>query len=87
MLTHKQLSYWSDSVALWTHTLKVTHDNAIAEVDLGAALLEKGDLANAMEHFRAAALIDPMDPFSNMYLGRYAQMQNRLPKLSRITRK
>ncbi len=80
MLTHKQLSYWSDSVALWTHTLKVTHDNAIAEVDLGAALLEKGDLANAMEHFRAAALIDPMDPFSNMYLGRYAQMQNRLPE-------
>ena len=79
-MTHRQLEYWSDSVTLWTHTLQVTHDNAVAEIDLGAALLQRREVAGAMEHFRAATLIDPLDPLGNMYLARYAQMQNRLPE-------
>ncbi len=79
-VTHRQLQYWSDSAALWTHTLQVTHENAIAEVELGAALLQRGEVENAMEHFRAATAVDPLEPLSNMYLARYAQMQNRLPE-------
>ena len=75
-VTHRQLEYWRDSVTLWTHTLEVTRDNYIAEVDLGAALVQRGDVAQAMEHFRAATVIDPMDPIGNMYLARYAQTQN-----------
>ncbi len=86
-VTHRQLEYWSDSVALWTHTLQVTHDNVIAEVDLGAALLQRGDAEPAMEHFRAANRIDPLDPFTNMYLARYAQMQNRFPEAIESYRK
>lgn len=79
-LTHQQLQYWSDSVTIWTHTLQVTHENTVAEVDLGGALLARGDVAKAMEHFRIATSIDPNDPLSNMYLARYAQMQNNLPE-------
>ena len=78
--THQQLQYWRDSVTLWTHALEVTHDNTIAEVNLGAALLERGDTEQAMEHFRAGTAVDPRDPLCNMYLARYAQMQNRLPE-------
>ena len=77
-ITHRQFQYWRDSVSLWTHTLQVTHENTIAEVDLGAALVERGEIDLAMQHFRVAAMIDPHDPLSNMYLARYAQMQNRL---------
>ena len=79
-VTHRQLEYWRDSVTLWTHTLEVTRDNYIAEVDLGAALVQRGDIAQAMEHFRAATVIDPMDPIANMYLARYAQTQNNFPE-------
>ncbi len=78
--THRQLDYWHDSVTLWTHTLAVTRGNYIAEVDLGAALLTQGNPTQAMEHFRAAAAIDPLDPLSNMYIARYAQMQDKLPE-------
>jgi tetratricopeptide (TPR) repeat protein len=75
-VTHRQLEYWRDSVTLWAHTLEVTRENYIAEIDLGAALVQRGDIAQAMEHFRAATVIDPMDPIGNMYLARYAQTQN-----------
>ena len=80
MVTRRQLEYWHDSVTLWTHTLAVTQANPIAEVDLGSALLQNGDVTGAMEHFRAATTIDPDDPLANMYIGRYAQTQNNLPE-------
>jgi hypothetical protein len=79
-LTHWQLRYWHNSVTLWTRTLQVTHENTIDEVNLGAALLQAGEVDSAMEHFRLATRIDPRDPLSNMYLARYAQMQNRFPE-------
>ena len=60
--------------------MEVTRGNYIAEVDLGAALVQRKEVARAMEHFRAAAAIDPQDPLANMYIGRYAQMQNNLPE-------
>ncbi len=78
--THRQLGYWRDSVTLWTHDLAITRGNYIAEVDLGAALVKRGEVAPAMEHFRTAAAIDPRDPLANMYIARYAQMQNDLPE-------
>jgi protein O-mannosyl-transferase len=80
VVTHQQLEYWRDSVTLWTHTLEVTHNNYIAEVDLGTALMRRGDIAQAMEHFRAATVIDPLDPIGNMYLARYAQTQSNFPE-------
>ncbi len=76
VLTRQQLTYWHDSVSLWTHTLQVTQANYIAEVDLGAAQIERGETEEAMTHFRAAAAIEPRDPLANMYIGRYEQTQN-----------
>jgi predicted negative regulator of RcsB-dependent stress response len=80
VLTHWQLQYWQNSQTLWRRSLQVTHENTIAEVNLGAALLQAGEVDNAIERFRVAARIDPRDALSNMYLARYAQMQNRLPE-------
>ena len=78
VVTRRQLEHWQDSVTLWTHTLAITLDNSLAEVDLGAALVHRGEVARAMEHFRTAAAIDPNDPLANMYIARYAQSQNNL---------
>ena len=79
-VARRQLEYWRDSVTLWTHTLEVTRGNSVAEVDLGAALLQRGETARAIEHFRTATAIDPLDPLSNMYVARYEQTQNNLPQ-------
>ena len=40
--THRQLSYWSDDVALWSHTVQVTKNNSGAENVLGEALQKEG---------------------------------------------
>ncbi len=87
VVTRRQLEHWQDSVTLWTHTLAITLDNSLAEVDLGAALVHHGEVARAMEHFRTAAAIDPNDPLANMYIARYAQSQNNLPEAIAAYRK
>ena len=54
MVTHRQIGYWSDNVTLWAHTVQVTSGNWIAENNLGAALMDKGQMEDAIVHFRSA---------------------------------
>ncbi|MGH9499254.1 MAG: tetratricopeptide repeat protein [Terriglobales bacterium] len=74
-LTFRQIGYWSDNVALWSHAVAVTRGSFIAEDNLGGALLSEGREEEAMPHFRAAAAIDPIDPMSHLNLAAYAQRQ------------
>jgi len=71
--THRQLSYWSDDVALWSHTAQVTSNNSGAENMLGEMLLKEGHLEAAMLHFRIAAAMDPMLPYPYYHTGIYEQ--------------
>jgi tetratricopeptide (TPR) repeat protein len=50
----KQTTYWRDSETLWTHTLAVTKDNDVALTNLGTALMEKGQLDDALSYFQKA---------------------------------
>jgi len=75
VVAYRQLGYWRDNVILWTHIIEVTPPNYIAQDDLGGALLNTGQLEEAMKHFHAAAEIYPLDPFSNLNLAIYAQQQ------------
>lgn len=59
LVSHTQIAYWHDSISLFTHALQVTHNNGVAENDLGSALLEKGQIQFAEPHFRAATRIIP----------------------------
>jgi tetratricopeptide (TPR) repeat protein len=59
LVSHVQIAYWHDSISLFTHALQVTHNNGVAENDLGSALLEKGQIQLAEPHFRAATRIIP----------------------------
>jgi len=79
-VAHRQLGYWSDSGTLWTHTLQVTTANYVAEDSLGAAMLERGSLEEAMQHFRTAVQIEPLDLMGNLVLGNYEAMQRNLPQ-------
>jgi hypothetical protein len=79
-VAHRQLGYWSDSESLWSHTLQVTTANYIAEDSLGAALLKRGSLEEAVPHFRAAVEIEPLDLMGNLVLGDYEAMQGNLPQ-------
>ena len=69
--TEIQLSYWHDSVALWSHAIAVTTNNFVAEDNLGNALALDGKDEEALPHFRAALRIKPDDPVAELNLGVY----------------
>jgi len=57
--TARQLRFWTDSRTLCEHTLAVTSDNAVAHFIFANALMEKGDAAAAVEHYREAIRLKP----------------------------
>jgi tetratricopeptide (TPR) repeat protein len=64
-----QTAYWQDSETLWRHTVDVTHNNYIAQNNLGGTLLEKGQLKDALAHYRDAVQIKPNAPEVQSNLG------------------
>ncbi len=59
LLTRVQVSYWRDSRTLFSHALAVTTENYIAHTNLGAALAEAGESAEAIAHFEESLRIKP----------------------------
>jgi len=60
--TARQVALWKDTWTLFTHTLAVTSDNAVAHKLLGYELLRAGQLEPAMTHFEAALRLIPSYP-------------------------
>ncbi|HTJ00820.1 MAG TPA: tetratricopeptide repeat protein [Dongiaceae bacterium] len=58
-LTARQLSYWRDGVTLFTHTVAMTGDNAIARINLGVALEQAGQPQAALAQYKIAEQLDP----------------------------
>jgi tetratricopeptide (TPR) repeat protein len=78
IVTHRQINYWRDNVTLWAYTVQVTHGNWIAENNLGAVLLDNGQMDDAIVHFRAAKAIYPYDPRTFLFIGFYEQKRGNL---------
>jgi tetratricopeptide (TPR) repeat protein len=57
--TARQLRYWRDSETLFAHAVAATKPNAIARINLGIALEERGRRAEALEQYREALNIEP----------------------------
>jgi Flp pilus assembly protein TadD len=55
----RQAGFWRDSVALFTRSIAVTKDNAVAESNLSRALFEKGQIESAVAHCAEAVRIAP----------------------------
>jgi tetratricopeptide (TPR) repeat protein len=85
LTARRQLDCWSDNAMLWSQVitlesqaLQANPNNWVAEVVLGHALLNLGEVEEAIPHFRAAAAINPSDPDSNVNIGAYEQRQKNL---------
>ncbi len=64
-----QVETWRDSETLYRQALRVTQRNFIAHNNLGSLLLERGELAEAIENFRQALLAEPLHPDVHYNLG------------------
>ena len=57
--TSVQISYWRNTMTLFTHAIKVTGDNSVAYYCLGTAYLEAGDRTDALALFKRSVEIEP----------------------------
>ncbi len=61
VLTHRQLSYWSDNVTLWSRMITITPTYEVEE-NLAGALLDSGQTAAALDRFRHVTALVPPPP-------------------------
>jgi tetratricopeptide (TPR) repeat protein len=78
-LTYRQVGYWHDTQSFWLRTLALTHDNYVAEANLGEFLFNQGRSDEAANHFRAALAIRPQGMIANLNLGAYEDRRGNLP--------
>ena len=74
---HRQVSYWSDNVTLWTHTVEITEANFTAEDNLAGALIAQGRVEEALPHLLRARALRPDDPLSALNVATYLQMHGK----------
>jgi Flp pilus assembly protein TadD len=77
-LTRQQIGYWKSSETLLRHLLLVAPDSSLAHNNLGEVLLRKGQLDQAIGHFREAIRLAPKDPVAQCNLGIALDGQGRL---------
>jgi len=53
-LSYAQTKHWHDSQSLWTYTLNISPDNDVAHAGLAGIQFARGDLENAISHYRRA---------------------------------
>jgi protein O-mannosyl-transferase len=80
LLSHRQIHYWSNNVALWSHVEKVIGPNSIAANRIGDELLQRGETEAAMQHFEQAVAIQPADADSNFAIAVYEQQRQNFPE-------
>jgi tetratricopeptide (TPR) repeat protein len=64
-----QTAYWRNSESLWTHTLACTSDNYFAHYNLGNTLFQKGNVDEAIVHYKKALQINPDSMEAHYNLG------------------
>ena len=74
----RQVSYWKDDEALWSHTLDCTSNNCVAHGNLGRALAGHRRLDEAIVHYRQALEIEPNYTETHGNLGNALAAQGKL---------
>ena len=89
-LTRQQIRYWKDSEALLRHALAVTKSNWLAHNNLGATLMDKGQIDEAISQLQAAIRLKPdyADAHNNLgiVLGRKGQIDEAISQLQAAVR-
>jgi protein O-mannosyl-transferase len=68
-LTRHQIGYWQESETLLRHTLAVSENNGMIQRNLACALLDKGQIDEAISHFREFVRLRPELGNSHYNLG------------------
>jgi hypothetical protein len=68
-VTTIQVSYWRDTLTLFTHATEVTQRNFIAEFYIGNELFKMGDMRGATSHFAKAVTANPNYLEAHLNLG------------------
>jgi tetratricopeptide (TPR) repeat protein len=76
-LCWKQCGYWKNHIVLFSHTLEVTQDNALAHNSIGLFLDKEGENEEALKHLNEAIRIVPT------YTGAYVNRGNYYDKIGR----
>ena len=76
-VTWNQTRYWSNSVTLYTHALRVTQNNFLAHYALGDILAGKGKMNEAISHFANAVKSRPDKATLQNTLGRALASQGK----------
>jgi len=71
---HRQVSFWSDNLTLWTHTLEITEGNYVAEDGAANTLIAQGKIEEAMPHLQRARFLRPNDPAATLNIASLEQM-------------
>ncbi len=69
-----QISYWRDSITLFSHAIKVTSSNWLAHNSLGIGFERQGNLSGAAEHYKKAIFIDPNYFYAHYNLARVYEL-------------
>ncbi len=67
-LTYKQCGYWKDSITLFSHALRVTKKNILAQINLASALHKNGKSDEAIDSYNTAIRLNPN--YAESYYGR-----------------
>jgi len=78
LLARAQTAYWHDSQTLWNRALACTERNSVAHSNLGAELLESGQVNEAIAHLQKALEIQPLDADAHNNLGNALLLANRV---------
>ena len=71
---YRQVSFWSDNLTLWAHTLQITEGNYTAEDNIATALIAQGRVEEALPHLLRARGLRPNDPAATLNIAAYEQV-------------
>ena len=84
--TWRQQGSWSDDYRLWSHALEVTSNNYLAESNLGAELVSRGQMNEALPHLQKVVRLNPRDGPAHMDIGAILLSQGQIgPAIAELT--
>ena len=76
-ISHSQTRYWKDSETLWNHALSVNPSNYVAHNNLANSIMARGDVGEAIGHFKTAIAVNPDYAEAHYNLGNALAEQKR----------
>ena len=78
VVSRRQVHHWRDSVALYEHAVQVSRNNSVMLYNLAMTLHDLGRIEEAIERYRWAAAIDPLDVSTHTNLAHALRSLGRL---------